>query len=148
MKNLYEIFIVNIVFSVTLFGGARTAGNALPDLIISSENEYWKTSTYTLMTSGTPDITVEESVKNQNWEGFGGTFNEMGWDALSTVKSDIPEVMKLLFDADEGANFTFGRIPIGASDYSMSWYTLAETSDDYSMDKFSIARDREKLSIF
>jgi glucosylceramidase len=53
--------------------------------------------------------------------------------------------MKLLFDAEEGANFTFGRIPIGASDYSMNWYTLAETPNDYSMEHFSIDRDRELL---
>jgi glucosylceramidase len=51
----------------------------------------------------------------------------------------------LLFDAQEGANFTFGRIPIGASDYAMSWYTFAETAGDYAMEKFSIARDRKMM---
>lgn len=66
---------------------------------------------------------------------------------LSAVKSEIPNAQKLFFDANEGANLTFGHIPIGASD-SMSWYTLSETSGDYSMDKFSIAQDREKLIPF
>lgn len=148
MKKETAILIIFFTFSIRVFGTTQISGNALPDLIISSENNYWQTGIITQVTSGTPDITIDNSSKKQNWEGFGGTFNEMGWDALSAVKSEIPNALKLLFDANEGANLTFGRIPIGASDYSMSWYTLAETSGDYSMDKFSIARDREKLIPF
>jgi glucosylceramidase len=53
--------------------------------------------------------------------------------------------MKLLFDATYGAGFVFGRIPIGASDYAMSNYTLDETANDTSMANFSIDRDRQKL---
>ena len=70
----------------------------------------------------------------------------MGWDALSVVSADrLTNALKLLFDAHDGANFVYGRIPVGASDYAMSWYTLADTANDYSMANFSIARDREKL---
>jgi glucosylceramidase len=69
----------------------------------------------------------------------------MGWDALSVVSAEIPRAMTLLFDAQDGANFVYGRLPIGASDYSMSWYTLAETENDYTMEHFSIARDEEML---
>jgi glucosylceramidase len=124
---------------------AQLEGSSLPDLIISGKGSYWQTGTFTKVTSGTPDLTIDENSKKQLWEGFGGTFNEMGWDALSVVSSEIPRALKLLFDANEGANFAFGRVPIGASDYAMNWYTLDETAGDYSMEKFSIARDREKL---
>ncbi|HEX2957715.1 MAG TPA: glycoside hydrolase family 30 beta sandwich domain-containing protein [Chitinispirillaceae bacterium] len=144
MRNVSAIFIACFSLSVTVSGTSQTSGD-LPDLVISSENNYWKTGTLTKVTSGTPDITVDNTIKKQNWEGFGGTFNEMGWDALSVVKDEIPKALKMLFDAKDGANFTFGRIPIGASDYSMSWYTLAETAGDYSMQKFSISRDQQKL---
>lgn len=139
MKKAASILIIVFTSVFMVFG------SILPDLVISSENNYWKTDTFSLVNSGKPDIIVDTSSKKQNWEGFGGTFNEMGWDALSVIQSEIPNALKLLFDEDDGANFTFGRIPIGASDYSMSWYTLAETPGDYSMEKFSIARDREKL---
>jgi len=39
-----------------------------------------------------------------------------------------------------------GRVPLGASDYAISWYTLDDTTGpDYMMTSFSIARDQEKL---
>lgn len=129
MKNAATILIIVLSSFFMVFG------SSLPDLVISSENNYWKTGTFSLVNSGPPDIIVDTSSKKQYWEGFGGTFNEMGWDALSVIKSEIPNALKLLFDADDGAGFIFGRVPIGASDYSMNWYTLAETSNDYSMGK-------------
>lgn len=145
MRRVLAIFIICFTFSVTVLGAGQASDNILPDLMISSENNYWQTCTLSTVTSGTADITIDNTSKKQNWEGFGGTFNEMGWDALSVVESEIPKALKLLFDANDGANFVFGRVPIGASDYSMNWYTLAETSNDYSMEKFSINRDKEKL---
>jgi glucosylceramidase len=39
-------------------------------------------------------------------------------------------------------------VPIGASDYALSWYTLDDTAGDYSMSKFSIARDQMNLIPF
>ena len=132
-------------------GGAATGGStaAALELVTSAENAYWNTTgQVTKLTSGTADVNVDKNTTYQRWDGFGGTFNEMGWDALSVVSAEIPNVMKYLFDAKEGANFFYGRIPLGASDYSMSWYTLDDTAGDYTMDKFSIARDREKLIPF
>ena len=128
-------------------GGEATGGGpSEPELITSGPNDYWNTTAeVTVVTEGTADLTVDESATYQLWHGFGGTFNEMGWDALSVVSSEIATAMRLLFDTNEGANFIFGRIPIGASDYAMSWYTLAETAGDYEMENFSIARDQEML---
>jgi glucosylceramidase len=103
----------------------------------------------TKVTSGTADVNVDKNTTYQRWDGFGGCFNEMGWDALSVVSADdVANAMKLLFDPQNGANFAYGRLPLGASDYAMSWYTLDDTAGDYSMDKFSIDRDRQKLLPF
>ena len=91
-------------------------------------------------------MSVDENTKYQRWDGFGGTFNGMGWDALSAVSSDDKaKAIKLLFDAQDGANFVYGRLPLGASDYATSWYTFDDTANDYSMDHFSIERDKQKL---
>jgi len=130
-------------------GSAGAPAPTLPELVTSAANAYWNTaSPVTLLTSGSADLSVDENTKYQHWDGFGGCFNEMGWDALSVVSAEIPRAMRLLFDAKDGANFAYGRLPLGASDYSMSWYTLDDTAGDYAMDKFSIARDREKLIPF
>jgi glucosylceramidase len=94
-------------------------------------------------------VNVDKNTTYQRWDGFGGCFNEQGWDALSAVSADdIANAMKLLFDPQNGANFAYGRLPLGASDYAMSWYTLDDTAGDYSMDKFSLDRDRQKLIPF
>jgi glucosylceramidase len=126
-------------------GGTGGSTNTGPILITSAQNAYWQTGTLTTVTSGNADLTVTDTTTYQTWDGFGGTFNEMGWDALSVVSSEIPNALKLLFDAHDGANFVYGRLPLGASDYAMSWYTLDDTAGDYTMDKFSIERDRQKL---
>ena len=40
----------------------------------------------------------------------------------------VANAIKLLFDPAQGANFVYGRVPMGASDYAMSWYTLDDTT--------------------
>ena len=120
-------------------------GLTAPDLVTSGPDDYWNTEgTVTELASGTADLTVDENTTHQRWDGFGGTFNEAGWDALSVVSSEITYALTLLFGEDH-ANFVYGRIPMGASDYSMSQYTYAETPNDYEMNDFSIARDHEMM---
>lgn len=129
-------------------GSGGGASVTLPAFVSSAPGDYFNIQGQVTEVTTAAALTVDTTSKLQRWDGFGGTFNEMGWDALSVVSSEIDRAMTLLFDAQDGANFIFGRIPLGASDYSMSWYTLAETANDYAMDHFSIARDREMLIPF
>ena len=94
-------------------------------LVTSAPNAYWNTTgTLSAVTTGNADVTVNDATTMQTWEGFGGAFNEMGWNYLSMLSpADRDEALQLLFGAD-GARFAWGRIPIGASDYAMSRYTL------------------------
>jgi len=121
-----------------------TAGTS--SLVTSAPGAYWKTDgQLTEVPSANADVTVSETATAQTWEGFGGAFNEMGWDALSALGvDDRNAAVRLLFGAD-GARFAFGRIPIGASDYAIDRYTLDETADDTSLASFSIDRDLERL---
>jgi len=147
MNNIHSSTITAVLLAVFTMatGAGQSASDTIPDLIISSEGGYWQPGNFIITTNGVADVTVDEKSKKQLWEGFGGTFNEAGWDALSVVSSEIPRALKLLFDETDGANLAYGRMPIGASDYAMDWYTLAETAGDYAMDHFSIERDRDKL---
>ena len=130
-------------------GGGTGGASAAPELMTSGPGAYWMTGQVTKVTSGTAGLVVDQNTKYQRFDGFGGAFNEMGWDALSVLTSEqVTNAMKLLFDPQAGAKFVFGRVPIGASDYAMSWYTLDDTAGDYSMSKFSISRDQQKLIPF
>lgn len=121
----------------------------LPEVVTSSNNAFWKVGTLTPVTSGNADVTANANNKKQRWDGFGGTFNEAGWDALSVLsEADRLLAIKYLFDAQDGANFVYGRLPIGASDYALARYTLAETKDDFTMSSFSIAQDKKYLIPF
>jgi len=126
-------------------GGSSAAGAGpapvLPDVVTSANGAFWKTGTLTPSTSGTVDVTANDTSLKQRWDGFGGTFNEAGWDALLVLPpADQALAISLLFDAANGANFAYGRLPIGASDYAMKRYTLAETANDYTMASFTIAQ--------
>ena len=97
----------------------------------SGPNAYWTAGQVTVVTSGTADLNVDKSTTYQSWAGFGGAFNEMGWDALSVLTSDdVANAMSLLFNPQSGAGFVYGRVPMGASDYAMSWYTLDDGAAD------------------
>jgi glucosylceramidase len=129
-------------------GGAAPAGSSgsEPRLITSGENAYWQTGTVMDLTSGTADLTLNESSLQQTWDGFGGTFNEAGWDAMTQIDAaERDRAIRLLFSQTEGLRFTYGRIPIGASDYAINRYTLNDTANDYQMTSFSLARDRMRL---
>jgi glucosylceramidase len=93
--------------------------------------------------AGAKDVTValDPARTFQKMDGFGGCFNELGWTALNCLSPDARRgVLKELFDPS-GANFTFCRMPIGANDYALSWYSLDDTPGDYALRHFSMARD-------
>lgn len=50
-----------------------------------------------------------------------------------------------LFSPDGDSRFSICRLPIGASDYALEWYSHNEAENDVEMDHFSIERDRQYL---
>ena len=129
-------------------GGAATGGTSAastaPQVVTSSNGSYWQTGTYTTGATGTADVTVTDGTAP--WTGFGGAFNEAGWDALGVLSAtDKALAIKLLFDAADGANLAWGRVPIGASDYALSEYTLDDGGSDTAMANFSINKDKTNL---
>jgi glucosylceramidase len=92
------------------------------------------------------DFEIEKETKGPAIEGFGGSFNEKGWEALSYLsEADRAAVLKNIFSPDGGLRLNLNRIPIGSSDYALSRYSLAPVAGDYAMEFFSVDRDREAL---
>jgi glucosylceramidase len=143
-------------------GSSGSAGSGdpplnLPPLVISGPDAYWKTDAALTESNADAIVTVSDSVA-QTWEGFGGAFNELGWSYLTSSEMQA-QAIELLFSASDGANFAWGRLPIGASSYAVSRYTLVDAGDDPvpnadesnrppadpSLSAFSLARDGERL---
>ncbi|MBN1608454.1 MAG: glucosylceramidase [Polyangiaceae bacterium] len=144
----------------TSAGGAPTGGSTAtggtsaitePLVVTSAPGAYWVTTGTLTAATGNATVTVNDASAAQTWDGFGTAFNEMGWNYLTMLSdADRATALDLLFGAD-GCRFTWGRIPMGATDYAMDRYTLDEVpagQTDPTMASFSITRDEEKLIPF
>ena len=90
----------------------------------------------------TADITVFTDSLLQQIDGVGGAFNELGWEAITALPNEASkQVFKDLFSED-GCNFSMCRIPLGASDYALSYYSSNDVPEDFEMRDFNIDRDR------
>ncbi len=108
-------------------GGAPPVAVNLPPLVTSAPGAYWKTDGTLTDSTATATVTVNDTAIAQKWEGMGAAFNELGWKFLTTPDMQN-KAIGLLFSATDGANFAWGRIPIGASDYAESRYTPEDTA--------------------
>jgi glucosylceramidase len=112
----------------------------------STEQEKWiQQKSLSFLNPGSKseaDITINTTEKLQSIDGFGGCFNEIGWEALSALSPiEREKILKELF-TPEGANFSFCRLPMGANDYSLSYYSCDDVAEDFAMTNFNIDRDR------
>lgn len=77
----------------------------------------------------------------QKVRGFGGCFNELGKIAINELSR---EEQNLVYDelfSEEGCNFNFCRLSVGANDFSEIWYSYDEYEGDFELEHFSIDRD-------
>lgn len=91
-------------------------------------------------------IEIFPGQKEQMIDGFGGCFNELGWDALNMVDEKMQDsIFRQLFMPGEGLNFNICRMPVGANDYARDWYSLNDSAGDFEMKYFNIERDQTTL---
>ncbi|KAJ3927998.1 MAG: glycoside hydrolase superfamily [Lentinula lateritia] len=92
--------------------------------------------------SGSADIAIDETTVYQQMVGFGGSITDSAALAMNNLKNaDLAAYNKLLKDSftTEGAALNYLRVPIGASDFSSSSYSLDDTSGDTSFTSFNIS---------
>lgn len=117
--------------------------------ISSNKNIQWQQHTIhnsheKLNDNSIVNISIDSSL--QTIDGFGACFNELGWEALNILpKKQQEKILYSLFDARNGCAFNLCRMPIGANDYALDWYSHNESADDFTMDNFSISRDKKRL---
>jgi len=117
-------------------------------MVSTTETERWvksKKDIKIIESNAEADITIYEDSLLQQINGIGGCFNEIGWEALTTLPNEASkQVFKDLFSED-GCNFSMCRMPLGASDYALSYYSSNDVPEDFEMRDFNIDRDRHIL---
>jgi glucosylceramidase len=96
-----------------------------------------------------PTIVVNETVRYQQIDGFGGSISDSGAWMLSGIPADRrAAVLTSLFDRNAGIGLNFLRQPFGASDFALNAYTFDDvvpTGTDYDLVQFSINHDRQYI---
>ena len=117
--------------------------------IASYENNCWVNENVCAGANSTGHITNPADIltltgeERQSILGFGGCFNELGWEALNLAKPEQKEAFLQELFEEKNCNFNYGRIPVGANDFSIKWYSCDEEEDDYALEHFNIERDKK-----
>ena len=87
-----------------------------------------------------PVITVNPNTTYQSMVGFGASFTDAAaWNVFNSPRRD--EIMNALFNPSSGVGLSWLRQPIGATDFSRSFYTYDDGAADPSLSRFSVAHD-------
>jgi glucosylceramidase len=85
-------------------------------------------------------ITVNPNTTYQSMVGFGASFTDAAaYNVFNSPRRD--SIMTALFNPVSGIGLSFLRQPIGASDFSRSFYTYDDGAADPALANFSIAHD-------
>lgn len=136
----------NVLISTITFLLLSCSNQVNVEWISSTNDKPWVSKK--IIKSQKSDETVAINTQNvlQTIDGFGCCFNELGSKALGMLTKDKSEaIVKSLFSQTDGCKFNVCRMPLGANDYSTSWYSHNETPGDFEMKHFNIDRDKKVL---
>ncbi len=90
-------------------------------------------------------IKIDENREYQEIQGFGAAMTDSSAWLLRSIlnQSEYYKTMRALFDPLEGIGISLLRIPLGASDCALDYYSFDDTP--WSLDDFSISRDEMYL---
>jgi glucosylceramidase len=148
--NKKVMLVLGLLFSAGVLSGSSALTNG--KMRTTTQSAPWGAEVnQTIVATGTVAnyIDVDTATKYQTVEAFGGCFNELGWKALLSLPAARSDsAIRSLFDTVTGCKFNMCRMPIGASDYGLSWYSLNETANDTLMNNININRDKPYLNQF
>jgi glucosylceramidase len=89
--------------------------------------------------------TSTESRKKQEIIGFGGAFTDSTAYNFMQLPDDKQEEFLQAYFGKNGHQYTLCRLTIGSSDFSVSHYNYANTTNDYELNSFSIEHDLQYI---
>lgn len=81
-------------------------------------------------------LTYHFNVTYQRIHGFGGAFTEAACYTIKQLPQDLQEEILEAYYGANGLRYNIGRIPMGASDFSLAPYTFDDVYDDFSLSHF------------
>ncbi len=130
----------------------NTQAVPVTEWVATTQMSQWQTKDQAITSSaldGDWDVEAQLDKPLQTIDGFGPCFNELGWTSLGALDSeDRDAIFQELFAPGVGANFSICRMPIGANDFSLDWYSYDEVPGDFDLEHFSISKDLETLVPF
>ncbi len=73
-----------------------------------------------------------------------------GATLLNQMPDDVQEdILRDLFDKDDGMGIRLGKVPIGATDFGVpEWYTYADEPQSFDLPKFDMSHDLDEKQGF
>lgn len=128
-----------------------TTNPAQPTWVVTTAHQPWQRRDEDVTVTGIdtlPSAFLQLDQPAQTIEGFGVCFNELGWTSLSRLsQTDRDAVMRAVF-SDEGLGASLCRMPVGANDFAVDWYSYDEVPGDLALEHFSIEHDEATLVPF
>lgn len=124
---------------------------SVPVWTVTTPDAAWQTLPAPALAAPTamPDVIVSIDDPQQEIEGFGACFNELGWQALGLLSDgERSGILRELFAPGVGASFGLCRMPVGANDFSLDWYSYDETPGDLALEHFDLSHDDDTLVPF
>lgn len=150
MSSARNIALVSCSFFAT-FGGAARAQTAkvvvsskAGDRLTAKPDLKFSDAVPSAKSRSTATFEINDAVKFQKIDGFGASLMEAGIITLNTLPPDKQEeVLRALFDANDGAGFTAMKTPLAGTDFQSAgpWFTYDDTPGDVALNNFSVARD-------
>lgn len=99
--------------------------------------------------AATPLLSVKADDQGTTFRAWGGTFNELDWDALQLLtRQEQDDFLASVWAPEGDLRFSRGRLSIGANDYARSWYSCDEVTGDFDLQFFNIDRDKQTVIPF
>jgi len=82
-------------------------------------------------------ITIDKSKEYQKIIGFGGAFTDEFCFMLNAIPKQLSDYIMEGYFGPNGSEYTMGRLPIAATDYSFRHYSYADIENDKNLTHFA-----------
>ena len=143
---MQKISFLSVFLTLSAFMNAQSFTH-----ISSTADKMWQESTVRMdkKQSSVPLFEISGQEHLLTFKAWGGTFNELGWDALNMLpRTQQQTILSQLFSPDDALKLSLGRFSMNANDYARDWYSCTEVDGDFQLKHFNINRDKTTLIPF